>query len=219
MVLGRCPTAAWIDDARGFWEAYDWSRAGEEWSWFFGGTARLYQEVVLPRIRPYVPAKTILEIATGYGRITEWLLDELAPGGALIGVDLVERCVSACQERFAGRPATFHVCDGLSLPMISDGSIDFAISWDSLVHAGPDILRAYLGELARVLTVDGAALLHHSNLAALRVSPTEVHGRHPEMSARRFRALAVKAKLACTQELLTWGDSPHLDCLSIVRRR
>src|SRR5205823_13785691 len=64
--------------------------------------------------------------------------------------------------------AEFDVNDGSSLAAGSDDSIALAFSFASLVHAEEDVIDAYLHELARVLTDDGVAFLHHSNLAACR---------------------------------------------------
>jgi hypothetical protein len=52
--------------------------------------------------------------------------------------------------------------------MIENGSIDFAFSFDSLVHAESDVMSSYAHELARVLKPGGVAFLHHSNLDAVR---------------------------------------------------
>jgi len=50
--------------------------------------------------------------------------------------------------------------------MVPDGIVDFAFSFDSLVHADADILEAYLEQLARKLTHDGVGFVHHSNMGA-----------------------------------------------------
>ena len=84
-------------------------------------------------------------------------------------MDVTPKCVEACRQRFADRSgARFEVNDGHSLPMVEDSSIDFAFSFDSLVHVEAETLAGYLGELARVLKPDGVAFLHHSNYRHLR---------------------------------------------------
>ena len=57
-----------------------------------------------------------------------------------------------------------------SLPMVEDQSIDFAFSFDSLVHVESDVLMGYLAELARTLKPEGVAFLHHSNYGSYRRS-------------------------------------------------
>ena len=61
---------------------------------------------------------------------------------------------------------SYHVNDGKSLAMVPDESVNFAFSFDSLVHADLDVLRAYLVELRNKLSPDGVAFLHHSNIGA-----------------------------------------------------
>src|SRR4029078_6736404 len=80
-------------------------------------------------------------------------------------VDVAENCVKACRERFADVPhARFEVGDGKSLPFVDDASIDFAFSFDSLVHADAEAMRGYLGELARTLRPGAHGFIQHSNL-------------------------------------------------------
>jgi ubiquinone/menaquinone biosynthesis C-methylase UbiE len=142
-------------------ESWDWSRAGEEWSDSWGGTAALWFGTLLPRIHAFVPTGTILEIAPGYGRWTQYL-KELCD--QLVVVDLAERCIDHCRERFAGAGnIEYHVNDGRSLGMVADRSVDLAFSFDSLVHADQDVIDAYLAELARKLAPNGVGFIHHSN--------------------------------------------------------
>jgi SAM-dependent methyltransferase len=134
----------------------------------------------MPRIQRFVPADTILEIAPGFGRCTHYLKDLCRN---LVVVDLSERCIEACRQRFAeSRHITYHVNDGKSLDAVEDGSVDFAFSYDSLVHAEADVLRAYLVELERKLKPDGVGFIHHSNLGAYVRS----NGRLPPYLANAF---------------------------------
>src|SRR3954465_4440834 len=145
-----------------FNESWDWSTSGEEWSSWWGGTPALWYGALLPRIHSFVPTGTILEIAPGFGRWTQYLKD-LAD--RLILVDLAEKCIEHCSTRFAdAKNMEFHVNDGRSLPMVADASVDLVFSWDSLVHADMDIIDDYVGELRRILTPNGVAFLHHSNV-------------------------------------------------------
>src|SRR3954471_6422457 len=154
-----------VDENRENWTAgWEWSAAGDEWSAWWGGTEALWHGALLPRIHAWVPAGTILEIAPGFGRWTGYLAD-----GAerVIAVDLTERCVAACRERFAGDARVeVHQNDGRSLPMVADASVDFAFSFDSLGHPESDVIGAHMRELARVLRPDGVAFVHHSNIGA-----------------------------------------------------
>jgi SAM-dependent methyltransferase len=143
---------------------WDWSQQGDEWSRAWGDTAALWHGALLPRIHTFVPTGTILEIAPGYGRWTQYLKDLCR---RLVIVDLTENCIENCRRRFADSSnIEYHVNDGRSLDMVADGSIDFVFSFDSLVHAESDVLGAYLEQLARKLTPDGVGFMHHSNIGA-----------------------------------------------------
>ena len=127
--------SVWGDD-------YAWPQRGDEWSAPWGSATTQWHCVILPRIRTFLPASTVLEIAPGYGRWTQFLQPEAQ---RLIVVDLSESCIEACKSRFAeATNISYHVNDGKSLAMVVDESVDFAFSFDSLVHADLDVLRAYL---------------------------------------------------------------------------
>src|SRR5450756_847707 len=112
-------------------EDYSWEDAGDEWSQPWGNSNAQWFGSIYPRIQGFLPAPTILEIAPGFGRWTEFLLQSC---DQLIGGDVAPKCVEACTERFADHPgASFFTNDGHSLPMVADSSVDFAFSFDSLV--------------------------------------------------------------------------------------
>ena len=153
-----------LEENLSYWEQdCDWSQRGEEWSVAWGGSESQWWGTILPRIHAFVPCASILEIAPGYGRWTHFL-KEL--GQKLAVVDLSDRCIEHCRHRFASSShISYWANDGRSLAMIPDQSVDFAFSFDSLVHAEADVLEAYVGELARILTPQGVGFLHHSNAA------------------------------------------------------
>ena len=219
---------------------WDWSEGGEECSASWGGTPALWFGALLPRIHAFVPAGTILELGPGFGRWTQYLLGLC---DRLVAVDLAERCIEHCRERFADVPhLECHVNDGRSLDMVEDGSIDFAFSFDSLVHADAEVIEAYLEQLARKLSPDGVGFFHHSNLGRYRRLNAVTHRtpdwarrrliprgalidiyawRAEDVTARRFADACRSAGLACvSQEEITWQHGPHLlDTLSTFTRR
>lgn len=206
------------------WSTYDWRQGGDEWSSSWGGPRMQWWGTVFPRIQAFVPGRTIVEIAPGHGRFTQFLLGECRE---LIGVDITAACVDACQRRFATAHARFFVGDGRSLFAVADASVDFAFSFDSLVHVDPESIRGYCGELRRVLAPTGAAFLHHSNLGAYAATvdlgqPTQnPHWRDTAMSADHMVEFCREAGLSCVaQELLTWGSGSELlsDCFSVLTR-
>ena len=119
---------------------------------------------ILPRIHLFIPTGTLLEIAPGHGRWTHYLRKYCE---RLLVVDLSQKGIEACQKRFAGSPnITYHVNDGVSLSMIADESVDFAFSFDSLVHAEMDVIGSYVAQLAKKLKPNGVGFFHHSNMGS-----------------------------------------------------
>lgn len=224
------------DNERVWNDEYSWSHGGAEWSAPWRGPMTQWYGCILPRIAAFVPAKTILEIGPGFGRWTHYLAGLCQH---LVLVDLSKRCIEHCRRRFASHMGiSYHVNDGKSLRMIEDGSIDFAFSFDSLVHAEVDVTDAYLRELSAKLTDNGVAFLHHSNLGAYRryfdlqrrVRTLRSlarrglidwhHSRGRTVTAERFHEQANRAGLRCIgQELITWVQTRRLiDAISVVTR-
>jgi SAM-dependent methyltransferase len=233
-----------VEENRKQWQEYDWKRAGDEWSTAWGSPVAEWHSTILPRLHQWLPTHTVLEIGPGFGRWTEHLKD-LAQ--QLILVDLTDKCISACRERFAAASnISYSVNDGRSLRAAGDMSIDFIFSFDSLVHVEADSIEAYLHEFARTLNSNGVAFIHHSNIGVyarrlsfgrslnavaerhwrlsrlakkLDESLKNVGWRAESMTARRFEALCHKAGLQCrSQEIISWGGRLLSDCISVVTR-
>lgn len=204
------------------WTHYDWSQGGDDWSWEWGGTHFLWWGTIFSRIHPFFPVDTVLELAPGHGRCTQYLKDMCHH---LIAVDLVPGCIEACQRRFAGIDTLeFHVNDGRSLPMVADQSIDFLFSWDSMVHVEADEMQAYTKEFSRVLKPGAFGFVHHSNTGALMDPNSSLyvegyenkHWRAASMSAERFRTWCDDAGLSCvSQELIAWSGTELNDVFSL----
>jgi ubiquinone/menaquinone biosynthesis C-methylase UbiE len=237
-----------INENKGMWDVtYDWPNAGDEWSKEFGGTEALWFFAIYPRIHRFVPSSTILEIAPGFGRWTQFLKTQC---DSMIAVDLSKKCIEYCQTRFASEThIQFILNDGTSLAGVPDNSIDFVFSFDSLVHAEKDVLEKYLKELSTKLTPNGIGCIHHSNLGAYpgRVKLTRAYNRLPvipreklfkkgilsaflslnlhgnratSMTAKLFREYCDAASLKCVgQEIFNWSKGRCLtDAISIFTR-
>ncbi|HEY3065622.1 MAG TPA: class I SAM-dependent methyltransferase [Methylomirabilota bacterium] len=227
-----------VDQNRSEWnEPARWHAAGDEWSVTWGGVEAHWFGALYPRVHAYLPARTVLEIAPGHGRWTQYLRRWCEK---LVIVDLSETCINECRKRFAtATNIEYHVNDGMSLPMIPDRTIDFAFTFDSLVHAEIDVIDAYLRELARTLSPNGVAFIHHSNageyrrrLTLLKRVPHRVlaylkqlnfdHWRAYSVTAGEVERLARRAGLVCiSQELVNWGnrfpvDRCLIDCFSTL---
>jgi SAM-dependent methyltransferase len=219
---------------------WEWPEQGDEWSDWWGGTPALWFGALLPRIHAFVPTGTILEIAPGFGRWTQYLKD-LAE--RMIVVDLTERCIEHCRRRFAGATnIEYHLNDGRSLTMVPDGQVDFVFSFDSLVHVDAQVLGGYLDQLAHKLSPDGIGFIHHSNAGRYRhlarlarrapprwLEPLVRRGllinlpawRDETSTADGFARRCEDAGLACVaQEKINWEYGRYLtDTLSVFTRR
>ena len=206
------------------WNRYRWPKAGDEWSKRWGGPDYQWWGMLYPRVREFVPAPTIVEIGSGHGRWTRYLVHLC---DRYIGVDVAETCVATTLERFAAHVhASFHKNDGFTLPMAPDGAVDFAFSFDSLVHCERDAVESYVHELSRKLSSDGFAFLHHSNLATYLNPetgelPKNGGWRGETMSVALFEEFCGDAGLLCIgQETIRWREQERWqrDCFSMLTR-
>lgn len=226
-----------LDENLTKWSQHGWPMDGDEWSTLGGGSLNWWHGLILPRLAPTLRAvssegvslhcRTILEVAPGHGRWTQYLLDHC---DRLIGVDLVDECTQHCARAFAGHPTRheFHTNDGRSLAMVADASVDLVFSWDSLVHAELDVIESYLRECGRVLRTGGRAFLHHSNLAQYKdvsgkVTVDRSHWRAPSVSASMVDAICAQIGMTCVnQEVITKGqredDGLCIDCVTVIEQ-
>ncbi|MDE2027570.1 MAG: class I SAM-dependent methyltransferase [Candidatus Omnitrophica bacterium] len=227
-----------VNENRDFWSNYQWPAEGEEWSSDWGNSSLEWFFEIYPRIHRYLPANTILEIAPGHGRWTEFLLKYCKK---LVVVDVSENCINICKKRFSScRHIDYYVNDGRSLDMVADDSLDFIFSFDSLVHAEQDVIQSYVHQLGRKLKKGGWGFIHHSNaqryktyfmLINMLTKMTNInlkkmmdfvgidafdHWRAYSMSHYKFQQFAAEAGLYCvSQELINWKNRRLTDCLSI----
>lgn len=218
-----------IIENKQYWDGdYGWERGGDEWSRDWGTVPIQWYGTILPRIHRFLPAETIVEIGCGFGRWTQFLKDHCR---RLVAVDLSEMCVAACRRRFETTPhVELRSNDGTSLAFVADGAADLVFSFDALPLVDRATIDAYLGQLPRILTRDGVAFLHHSNLGAYEriLSPLQrfprigallrgfgwperdLHWRDPGVSAELVERLAMTHGLRCiSQEIFRWGTK-HL---------
>ena len=214
---------------------YDWKHGGEEWSDAWGSSGAQWEGAILPRIRDCLPADTILEIAPGFGRWTEYLRHYCQH---LWIVDRVAECIEACRQRFGDDPRLeYYVNDGRSLAMVPDESVDFVFSFDSLVHPRREIVETYVAQLGKKLKVGAKGFIHHSNfgeyaqsfgerlpgalkklLVQAKILDRRRH-RDPSMTADLFRTICEQNGLHCIQqELINWRSRRLIDCLSLFVR-
>lgn len=196
--------------------AYDWSQGGEEWSWAWGGSEAQWFGSIYPRVHRFLPARSILEIAPGFGRWTRFLVSQ---SETFIGVDLSAECVAACQRAFAGAShASFVKNDGTDLSMVPDASVDLVFSFDSLVHVEMDVLGVYLDAIVKKLRKGGVAFLHHSNSKEV-TGGDPLHNRAISVGRGGVKERVEAAGgVVLVQETINWGGAPCIDCITTLAR-
>jgi len=225
-----------IEENKNAWDkTYEWNDDGAEWSAAWGGADMQWKATIFPRISRFLPVSTILEIAPGHGRWTEFLKDYCEN---LLIVDLSDSCIEACRRRFSNETKiSYFVNNGKSLEFIEDGKVDFIFSFDSLVHAEDDVIESYISEISRKLSSNGVAFLHHSNCAEYKLQSRisnipkvgnllkilgflekSYHWRATSMNANKIIEYSDKYNLKCiSQELIPWGTKTSLiDCISVI---
>lgn len=203
------------------WGDHSWETRGEHWSKGWGGSKAQWLFCVRPRLAQHLPANTIVEIATGYGRWTKFMIHEAQQ---YHGVDLIPKCASYCAETYGAPGRTFVSNDGLNLSGVADHSVDFVVSMDSLVHVDWPTLKSYLSETLRVLAPGGRAVIHHSNAAGapgFAALPDAAKAwRAPDVSAEMVRdEISRLGGGVSGQELINWGPSGEqmIDCFSTIQ--
>jgi len=186
------------DQNRDVWTGWDWSARGNEWNDGADPTAwkeNLIHDVLLETIPE---GGVVLEIGPGGGRWSEVLQPR---ADRLVLVDVTERALDLCRERFAGAPNVEYILtEGGTLPTVPDGSVDSIWSFDVFVHIAPMDVASYLVEIARVLRPGGIALIHHSG----RFSRSS--GWRSPMTARLFENLSRERGLVVERQFDSWAD-------------
>lgn len=201
------------------WSGWDWSERGEEWTL----SAEWKQGLVDEVLERWIPGRSsVLEIGPGGGRWTEHLL---ARAARLTLVDVSERPLELCRERFAADLSriAFVRSSGGDMPGVADRSVDAVWSFDVLVHVAPTDLASYLGEIARVLVPEGVAILHHSDGRNRGEQRSRAGWRAP-MSRGLLAALARERGLRVERQLDAWGPEgrhkldAYGDAITVCRR-
>ena len=172
-----------IDEQRIWNLDSNWEIDGHEWSKSFGTTEELWNNEIFDKIKEF-RGKKILEIAPGFGRITQFL-SILA--GELIVVDLNPLCIEKTRTKLKHHVLAYFVNDGKSIPKVRDNSQDLVFSFDSFVHMHANVTEEYVKEIYRVLKPGGQAFIHHSWLyGGSEESTYNVAGR-ANMSPEQFK--------------------------------
>lgn len=187
------------------WTEWDWSSGGEQWT----ASAEWKQALIDDVLKRWVAADTVvLEIGPGGGR---WSAVLQPRARRLVLVDVSERPLALCRERFADRENVAYVLSaGNDLPGVADSSIDAVWSFDVFVHVSPVDQAGYLTEVARVLKPGGLAVIHHADGRNLGDLPSRSGWRSP-MCRKLFAALAAERGLTLETQIDSWGEDRRHD--------
>lgn len=112
----------------------------------------------------YLPegAQQGLEIGPGGGRLTALLIPRTR---VLHLADSADAMLTRLKDRFAGKPNLhFYRIDGMTLPGLTAGSLDYVIAFDVFVHFEPRLVFWYLRQIAGLLKPGGTGVLHYANV-------------------------------------------------------
>jgi ubiquinone/menaquinone biosynthesis C-methylase UbiE len=177
------------------WQNWDWADGGEEWTQSVDWKNSLIKHILLKYIRT---GARILEVGPGAGRWTA-ILQSVA--GRLIAVDISDRCISICKNRFADcSNVEFFVNNGVELKFIEDDSIDSVWSFDVFVHINSQQVEGYVQEFKRVLKRGGCAVIHHGH-------DRGIHGGwRSNLTAERFTDILEHNGFKVLEQLSEWRD-------------
>lgn len=209
------PTLEWNVKKWCSTEHWDKVNKGENWSGTWGNSNAQWLGFIYPRIANWLPCGTMLEIAPGYGRWTRHLVD-LATD--FYAVDLSPVCIDYCRNIW-GDKGHFESNDGHTIPF--ENKFDFIFSFDSLVHVEADCLEHYIRKSCELLTDNGAAFIHHSNLKDPNLIETTRRGARAESVGHNLVADWVHDSgcHVAIQELLNWNSDALIDCFTLITKQ
>ena len=196
----------------------NWSIDGHEWSKSFGTTEDLWNNHIFDKVKEF-RGKKVLEIAPGFGRITQFL-SILA--GELIVVDLNPLCIEKTKSKLKHHVLAYFVNDGKTIPKVRDNSQDLVFSYDSFVHMHANVTEEYIKEIYRVLKPGGVSFIHHSWLYGGSDNSTNNIAGRANMSPEQFKELVEKYSMEIISQEAIQFESTGLwdgkDCISIFRK-
>ena len=207
-----------IEEQRIWNDEQMWITDGHEWSKSFGTTENLWNEHIFESIKEF-RGKKILEIAPGFGRMTQFL-SILA--GELIVVDLNPLCIEKTKKKLGHHVLAYFLNDGKSFPKVKDNSQDLVFSYDSFVHMHANVTEEYIKEIYRVLKPGGCGYIHHSWLyGGSENSVNNIAGR-ANMSPEQFKEIVEKYNMEIVDQSSISFESVGLwngnDCISLFRK-
>jgi SAM-dependent methyltransferase len=208
-----------IEEQKLWNEPHMWEDGGHEWSGPFGTTENLWNKEIFDTIKEF-RGKKILEIAPGFGRITQFL-SILA--SELIIIDLNPLCIQKTKEKMGNHVLAYLVNDGKSLTGVRNNSQDLVFSYDSFVHMHANVVEEYVKEIYRVLKPGGHAFIHHSWIYGGSDSSFQNSAGRANMSPELFKLFVEKHNMEIVSQrpinfkpLNGWNGT---DCISFFKKK
>jgi SAM-dependent methyltransferase len=208
-----------IEEQKLWNEPHMWEDGGHEWSGPFGNTENLWNKEIFNAIKEF-RGKKILEIAPGFGRMTQFL-SILA--GELVVIDLNPLCIQKTREKLGNHVLAYLVNDGKSLTGVRDNSQDLVFSYDSFVHMHANVSEEYVKEIYRVLKPCGHAFIHHSWIYRGSDNSFENSAGRANMSPEIFKSFVENNNMEIISqtpikfnELNGWDGT---DCISFFKKK
>lgn len=202
-----------IEEQKRIWNDENmWIKDGHEWSAFFGTTEYLWN-LIYPKVKDYLKGD-VLEIAPGFGRMTEFLLNY---SGTLSIIDLNDICIKKCIDKFGSQIRNYIVNDGKSL-FFPDNNFDFIFSYDSFVHMTEDVVESYIKETSRTLKNNRYAFIHHSNFYNSFTPSENIAGR-ASMNPDLFKSFVNKYNMEIISQEAFQVSEEIFDTLSIFYKK
>lgn len=204
----RKPTIRW----NRVWNNPEWDKDGDEWNDQAAFCNKPYGEWKNSVTESFIyrninENSTVLEIAPGHGRWTEFILRKCRN---LILVDLNQKCIEFCKKRFLKfKNIEYHTNNGKDLSFIKSNSIDFIWSYDSFVHMEKEIFESYFKEFSRVLKKSGKVIIHHPGGWKL---PRANKGNRSDVTKDLVKKIAEKSNLLIKYQIQSWGDKNKYNC-------
>lgn len=151
--------------------------------------------IVTRYIKPFIqPGHTALEIGSGGGRWTQYLLEF----SRLYSVELNVQSFHYLLQRFGARPnLSFCKTNGTDFPGVPPRSIDFVFSFDVFVHLDPELIFAYLTNVRALLKPTSTLFIHYADQTKPGVSG--IYG-FSMTDSPIMRALVAKAGYSVLEE-------------------
>jgi SAM-dependent methyltransferase len=164
-----------IDEHRRYWNIYNWSSGGEEWTEHAQKYKGLNPEhwkasLISGMIHKYFKTNgVILEIGSGAGR---WSIELIKLADRVILADISEKCLDICKEKFKRYDKVEYKLVTNFLDFLGESSVDYVWSYDVFVHINPTDIKKYVSEFQRILKPGGIAIIHHAGNRTLNTLNT-----------------------------------------------